>query len=383
MPAVRRLHPALVRALVELSTATNGVDWDTDLSRKGGGVFFPAIRPDASGNLVVVYGESSSTLLPARGRGRAHAGRDVHRPCHDRAEHRPAHRRPLRRLLRRRAGSRESRRDLGGRRDRHRPAHQRRMGTEIGSVVVTPAGGTPPAAVTLPPPAGPREEGHGRAGKTMLLRYLALADGTGVSAARHGHVREAGRLHPDDGRGDADERPVLQRPVASGAHAARELPLLRSLGRRRRNEVEPELRRRDGPASRAARGAAARTPARSARPRGGSRRRPAPRADGLARRSARSAASSYGGSRNRRKRNGAGWSRSLTRTAPASASRGSTPSHDGCSRSKAIRNEGSSEPSISSSTPSSRAFFIDTRTGPSRSPRTRTRDANSSSARSR
>ena len=48
-----------------------------------------------------------------------------------------------------------------------------------------------------------------------------------------------------------------------------------------------------------------------------------------------------------------------------------------------MRSDGSSEPSISSSTPSSRAFFIETRTGPSRSPSTRTRDANSSSARSR
>jgi hypothetical protein len=37
--------------------------------------------------------------------------------------------------------------------------------------------------VTLPPPAVLAKKGTGRAGKTMLLRYLALADGTGVSAS--------------------------------------------------------------------------------------------------------------------------------------------------------------------------------------------------------
>lgn len=50
--------------LVELSTDTRSVDWDTDLSQPGSSVFFPALRPDASGNLVIVYGESSRTVQP-------------------------------------------------------------------------------------------------------------------------------------------------------------------------------------------------------------------------------------------------------------------------------------------------------------------------------
>ena len=65
------------------------VDWDTDLSRTGGGVFYPALRPDAAGDLVVVYGESSATLAPRVVGGRADAGRDVHGARRRRAEHGP------------------------------------------------------------------------------------------------------------------------------------------------------------------------------------------------------------------------------------------------------------------------------------------------------
>ena len=76
--------------------------------------------------------------------------------------------------------------------------------------------------------------------------------------------------------------------------------------------------------------------------------------DGLAAAATAAANASSGASRRRRYRNGAGWSRSLTRTAPSAASRSSTPSHDGCSRSNARRSDGSSEPSSSSIAPSSR-----------------------------
>ena len=169
--------------VVELSTATNSVDWDTDLSRKGGGVFYPAIRPDASGNLVVVYGESSSTLLPrvaAVARmpdgtftGPVTIAQSTGQHTGDRyGDYFGAGRDPANPGVIWVVGETGT-----------APHSTAGWGTAIGSVVVTPAGGTPPAAVTLPPPAVLAKKGAGRAGKTMLLRYLALADGTGVSAS--------------------------------------------------------------------------------------------------------------------------------------------------------------------------------------------------------
>jgi hypothetical protein len=50
--------------VTEIATATRSVDWDTDFSDRGSHLFFPAIRPDASGNLVIVYGQSGAALLP-------------------------------------------------------------------------------------------------------------------------------------------------------------------------------------------------------------------------------------------------------------------------------------------------------------------------------
>jgi hypothetical protein len=50
--------------IVELSTATRTVTTDTDLSQRGAHLFYPAIRPDRSGDLVVVYGESGMSVSP-------------------------------------------------------------------------------------------------------------------------------------------------------------------------------------------------------------------------------------------------------------------------------------------------------------------------------
>ena len=50
--------------VVELATATRTVTWDTELSQPGAHVFYPALQPDGSGNLVLVYGESSVAILP-------------------------------------------------------------------------------------------------------------------------------------------------------------------------------------------------------------------------------------------------------------------------------------------------------------------------------
>ena len=178
--------------VVELSTATGTVDWDTDLSRKGGGVFYPALRPDAAGDLVVVYGESSATV-PPRVTVVARMPDGTFTPPVAIAQSDGPH-----------AGDRYG--DyFGAARDPVDPSvvwvvgetatdgrSGRGWGTVVGSVLVTPAGGTPPASVVLPPPAVLAKPTAGKAGTTVLLQYLALAAGAGVR--QHVTVRSGKRV---------------------------------------------------------------------------------------------------------------------------------------------------------------------------------------------
>ena len=168
--------------VVELSTATGGVDWDTDISRVGGGVFYPALRPDASGNVVIVYGESSLTLVPRVAAVARTPDGTFTAPV----------------TVAQSDGSHNGDRYgdyFGAGRDPSNPGviwvvgetataagDATGWGTAIGSLVVTPAGGMPPAAVVGPPPPVVARPATGKPGKAMLLRYLALADGTGVRA---------------------------------------------------------------------------------------------------------------------------------------------------------------------------------------------------------
>jgi len=50
--------------VVELATETGTVTWDQDIGVAGAHVFFPAVRPDGDGNLVIVAGESGLKVLP-------------------------------------------------------------------------------------------------------------------------------------------------------------------------------------------------------------------------------------------------------------------------------------------------------------------------------
>src|SRR5439155_18138060 len=43
---------------------TRTLDWDFDIGDAGAFTYFPAIRPDPGGNLVVTYGETSTTVNP-------------------------------------------------------------------------------------------------------------------------------------------------------------------------------------------------------------------------------------------------------------------------------------------------------------------------------
>jgi hypothetical protein len=50
--------------VAELSTAAGALDWQADIGVVGAYTFFPAVRPDSSGNVVVVFGESAPSLSP-------------------------------------------------------------------------------------------------------------------------------------------------------------------------------------------------------------------------------------------------------------------------------------------------------------------------------
>jgi hypothetical protein len=49
----------------ELDTSAGTLSWEQDLGYAGADVFYPAARPDGSGDLVVVYGRSSPTVNPS------------------------------------------------------------------------------------------------------------------------------------------------------------------------------------------------------------------------------------------------------------------------------------------------------------------------------
>lgn len=166
--------------IVELSTATGTVDWDTDLGRTGGGIYYPAVRPDAAGDLVVVYGESSPTLAP-RVSAVARMPDGTFTASVAIAQSDGPH-----------IGDRYG--DyFGAARDPADPSvvwvvgetatkafSTGGWGTAIGSVVVTAAGGTAPASVAAPPPAVLAKPAAAKAGTTVLLKYLALTAGAGM-----------------------------------------------------------------------------------------------------------------------------------------------------------------------------------------------------------
>lgn len=166
--------------VVELSTVTRIVDWETDLFHPGAHLFFPAIRPDAMGNLVIVYAESGVQIPPRL----AAIGRTP-----DGAFTQPLviaqSTRPFR-------GDRYG--DyFGAARDPVDPGvvwvageagtdalSGRGWATAIASVSVTGAGVMPPAIVTAAPPGVRAVSPAPRIGGRVRLAYRALDDGTAI-----------------------------------------------------------------------------------------------------------------------------------------------------------------------------------------------------------
>jgi hypothetical protein len=166
--------------VIELATATRTVTWDTDVSKSGAYLFYPAIRPDSSGNLVVVYGESSATELPRLvAVGRAPDG-SLSTPvtvAQSASQHVggrygdyfSAARDPLHPELVWVAG--EHGVDVEG---------VRGWSTTVAAVEVTSAGVAPPAVSGSPLPGLRARASAGRAGGTVRLAYTALDNGSAI-----------------------------------------------------------------------------------------------------------------------------------------------------------------------------------------------------------
>jgi hypothetical protein len=166
--------------VIELATATATVTWDTDIAKPGAYLFYPALRPDSSGNLVVVYGESSAAELPhlvAVGRapdGSFSAAVTVAQSASQHVGGRygdyfGAARDPLHPELVWVAG--EHGVDVEG---------VRGWSTSVAAVEVTSAGATPPAVSGSPPPGVLAHSVAGSGGGTVRLGYTALDDGSAI-----------------------------------------------------------------------------------------------------------------------------------------------------------------------------------------------------------
>jgi hypothetical protein len=168
--------------ITELATATGTVTMDSNLSQPGAHLFYPAIQPDGSGNLVVVYGESGVSVKPEV----VAVGRTADGTFTD----------PV--VIAQSAGAYLGDRFgdyFGAARDPGDPglvwvagevgtdvAGERGWTTTVASIEVTATGAPPPPVLVVAPPAVRAVHATGRAGKSVRLVYRALDDGTGVRA---------------------------------------------------------------------------------------------------------------------------------------------------------------------------------------------------------
>jgi hypothetical protein len=166
--------------VVELSTATGTVTRDDNLSQPGANLFYPTVRPDSAGNLVIVYGESSEALNPeVVAVGRAPDGtftdpvviaQSPGAYLGDRyGDYFGAARDPVDPGLVWVAGEAGTT-VVGG----------RGWATVVASVSVTPAGETPRPVLGAAPTGVRAVHVSARGGRPVRLVYRALTDGAGV-----------------------------------------------------------------------------------------------------------------------------------------------------------------------------------------------------------
>jgi hypothetical protein len=178
--------------VAELSTATGALTWQADIGAAGAYTFFPALRPDSSGNVVVVYGESAPALPPEVVVTARTPDGVLARPVVLGAAHGSAGSR----LTNRRWGD-----YFGIARDPSTPTELWAAGetwaagaagghwtSVVGSVSVS----EDESVLVTAPPALRALVGTGLAGRTVRLTFRALGDGSGIR--REVTVRARGRV---------------------------------------------------------------------------------------------------------------------------------------------------------------------------------------------
>jgi hypothetical protein len=168
--------------IVGLATPAMTVATDVDLSVNGANILYPALRPNANGDLVIVYGESGVTVEPEMVVVARTADGTFTQPVVVAQSASPYR------------GNRYG--DyFGAAADPTDPATVWIAGesgidiagglgwsTYLASAAVTPAGGTPPAVLVAPPPAVRAVAAVGRTGRLVQLRFRPVVDGLGVRA---------------------------------------------------------------------------------------------------------------------------------------------------------------------------------------------------------
>lgn len=166
--------------VVELATPAMTVTSATDVSQPGAGVFYPALRPTANGDLVVVYGASGLAVNPET---------VVFVRTKDGTTTAPV-------VVARSGGAYLGDRYgdyFGAAQDPEDPnvvwvagevgpdvAGGHGWRTTVAAVTVTQAGGTPPLAVVQAPPGMHAVAAVARAGSAVKLRFRPLDDGADV-----------------------------------------------------------------------------------------------------------------------------------------------------------------------------------------------------------
>ena len=281
--------------VVELATATRTVNWETDLGVAGAHVFYPALRPDGDGNLVIVAGESGLKVLPeviAFGRTPEGALTEPVVVAQSAGAYRGDRYGDY-------FGAARDPRDprtvwVGGEAGTDVPAGNG-WATAVASVVVTAAGATPPAVAGMPPPGVRALAAVVRAGSPVLLAVPRARRRRRDSHGRRRAEREAGcRLPGEHCAKDPSLRPALLHALAHEAGCDGTFTFCVNTVSTTGTAVAAELRAGHAFAEQLLQTRRVRR-ARRARRRGGNRRRPARRAARI-----RAAKASSGASRRRR-----------------------------------------------------------------------------------
>jgi hypothetical protein len=166
--------------MVEIATDSMTVAYDGDLSVAGAHVFYPALRPDAQGDVVAVYGEAGVAVKPEVVTVARMADGTLTQPAVVAQAVGP--------YLGDRYGD-----YFGAATDPADPqtvwvagevgadaAGARGWSTVVASVAVTAAGGTPPSVIGVTPPAVRAVRAVSRLGKSLQLSYRSLNNSLGV-----------------------------------------------------------------------------------------------------------------------------------------------------------------------------------------------------------